>query len=89
MGQHRQSQGNESKNRGEPQGGSQQNVDRDSASSQTTGNPQQQQHQEGGRSQQGDSDGTAPRSGTRRDPENPSESANQQDSHGGESGNKR
>jgi hypothetical protein len=87
MGQHRQSQ--DPKNRSKQQGASQQDADRDKALSRTTGKPQQQQYQEGGRSQQGDSDGSAPRAGIRRDPENPSESANQEDPHGGEGRNRR
>jgi hypothetical protein len=71
------------KQAGQQQSGKQQHADSDKASSRPAArNAQQQQNQGAGRSQQGSGDGAAPRVGSRRDADNPSLSANQEDRRG-------
>ena len=84
MGQHRQSQSNDRQNTARQKSGKQQHADSDNASSPTgaaRGPEQQQQDQGTARSPRG-SDGTAPRAASKRNADNPSLSANQQDRRG-------
>lgn len=83
MGKHRLSQNNDPKRTAQQLSGKQQHADSDKATSRPAArNPQQQQNQATGRSQQGSGDGAAPRAGSSRDAHNPSLSANQEDRRG-------
>jgi hypothetical protein len=82
MGQHRQSQPNDRQNTARQKSGKQQHADSDNASSRAGAghDPKQQQQDPGiGRSPGGSGDGSAPRAGGKRNADNPSLSANQQD----------
>jgi hypothetical protein len=84
MGQHRQSQSTDRQNTARQKSGKQQHPGSDNAASPTgaaRGPEQQQQDQGTARSPRG-SDGTAPRAGSKRNADNPSLSANQQDRRG-------
>ena len=83
MGQHRQSQGNDRQNIARQKSGKQQHADSDNASSRTSaGHGPQRQDQGTGCSPRGSSDGSAPGAGGKRNADNPSLSANQQDRRG-------
>jgi uncharacterized protein involved in copper resistance len=85
MGQHRQSQGNDRQNSARQKSGKQQHADSVNASSRASvahGPKQQQQDPGTGRSPRGSGDGSAPRAGGKRNADNPSLSANQQDRRG-------
>ena len=85
MGKHRQSQDNDRQNSARQKSGKQQHGDSDNASSRAGvahGPKQQQQDPGAGRSPRASGDGSAPRGGGKRNADNPSLSANQQDRRG-------